>query len=168
MLASLFGNFIVFTLVHVLLSVVGIVAGLVVVGGFMSGKRIDGWTATFLITTILTNVTGFLFPFVVLMPSHILGGLSLIALAIALVALYNKQLAGGWRGVYVVTAVISLYFNVFVLIAQLFHRIPAMMVLAPQQKEPPFGLTQLLVLVIFIALGRAAWRGFVRNAAVAR
>lgn len=164
----MFGNFIVFTLVHVLLSVIGIVAGLVVVGAFMSGKRFSSWDAIFLVTTILTNVTGFLFPFVVLMPSHILGGLSLVALAIALVALYGKHLTGGWRGVYVVTAVVALYFNVFVLIAQLFHRIPAMIALAPQQKEPPFAVTQLVVLVIFVVLGRAAWKGFVPSAAVAR
>jgi hypothetical protein len=149
-----------FTLMHVVLSLVGIFAGLVVTGGLVAGKRLDGWTGVFLVTTVLTNVTGFGFPFVTLLPSHIVGILSLIVLAVVIVARYWKHLAGAWHGVYVVGAVLALYLNVFVLLAQLFLRLPALIVLAPSQKEPPFLVTQLIVLALFIWLGRAAMRGF--------
>jgi hypothetical protein len=148
-----------FTLIHIVLSLVGIVTGLVVAGGFVAGKRLDGWSGVFLVTTVLTNVTGFGFPFVTLLPSHIVGVLSLIVLAVVIVARYLKHLAGAWRGAYVVGAVIALYLNVFVLLAQLFLRLPALIVSAPTQKEPPFLLTQLVVLGLFIWLGRAAMRG---------
>jgi hypothetical protein len=154
-----------FTLIHVVLSLVGIFAGLVVAGGLVAGKRLDGWTGVFLVTTVLTNLTGFGFPFVVLMPSHIVGVLSLVVLAIVIVARYWKHLAGPWRGVYVVGAVLALYFNVFVLLVQLFRRLPALIVAAPTQKEPPFLVTQLVVLGLFIWLGRAAMRGFRTEAA---
>jgi len=153
-------NITTFTFLHVALSVVGLIAGLVVVGGLMSGRRIDGWTGTFLVTTFLTNLSGFGFPFVQLLPSHVLGILSLILIPVVMYALYAKRLEGGWRRVYVVGAVVALYFNAFVLVAQLFHRIPALIVLAPKQKEPPFLIAQLLLLVLFIVLGRAASRGF--------
>ncbi len=153
-------NLATFTLVHTLLSVVGILAGMVVVGGLMAGVRYNGWIATYLATTILTNATGFGFPFVVLMPSHILGVISLVILPLAVVALYVKHLAGGWRTTFVVTTVTALYFNVFVLIVQLFRKVPAMIALAPTQKEPPFAATQLIILALFIVLGRAAVRGF--------
>ena len=149
-----------FTLIHVMLSLIGIVAGLVVVGGLMAGKRFDTWNVIYLATTVLTNATGFLFPFRVLMPSHILGGLSLVILPIAIAALYWKQLAGGWRKTFVVATVVALYFNVFVLVAQLFAKVPAMIALAPTQMEPPFALTQVIVLVVFVALGRASWAGY--------
>jgi hypothetical protein len=149
-----------FTLIHVVLSLVGIFTGLVVAGGFVAGKRLEGWTCVFLVSTVLTNVTGFGFPFVTLLPSHIVGVLSLIVLAVVLVARYWKRLAGGWHGVFVVGAVLALYLNVFVLLAQLFLRLPALIVLAPTQKEPPFLVTQLIVLALFIWLGRAARRGF--------
>jgi hypothetical protein len=153
-------NLATFTLVHTLLSVVGILAGMVVVGGLMAGVRFKGWIATYLVTTILTNATGFGFPFVVLMPSHILGVISLIILPVAVLALYSKHLAGGWRTAFVVITVVALYFNVFVLVVQLFRKVPAMIALAPTQKEPPFVATQLLILALFIVLGRAALRGF--------
>lgn len=153
-------NLATFTLFHVLVSIAGIVAGCVVVGGLISGRRLDGWTGTFLITTFLTNLTGFGFPFPRLMPSHILGALSLLIIPVTAYALYKQHLAGSWRRTYVVTAVTVLYFNVFVLFAQLFAKVPAMIALAPTQKEPPFGLTQLLVLICFVLLGRAAVRGF--------
>jgi hypothetical protein len=149
-----------FTLIHVLLSLVGIFAGLVVAGGLASGKRLDGWTGIFLVTTVLTNVTGFFFPFVTLLPSHIVGAVSLVILPVVLAARYWKQLAGGWRAVYVVGAVAALYLNAFVLLAQLFRRIPALIVSAPTQKEPPFLVSQVLVLALFLWLGRAALRGF--------
>lgn len=149
-----------FTFVHVMLSVVGIVAGLFVVGGLASGKRLDGWIGIFLVTTLLTNITGFLFPFRVLMPSHILGGISLLIIPVCLYALYGKQLEGGWRKVFVITAVTALYFNVFVLIAQLFAKVPGLIVVSPTQQTPLFGATQLVLLIIFVAIGRAARRGF--------
>lgn len=149
-----------FTLIHVVLSLVGIFAGLVVAGGFVAGKRLDGWTGVFLVSTVLTNVTGFGFPFVSLLPSHIVGVISLIVLAVVFVARYWKHLAGGWHGVFVVGAVLALYLNVFVLLAQLFLRLPALIVAAPTQKEPPFLVTQLAVLALFVWLGQAARRGY--------
>ena len=149
-----------FTLIHVVLSLVGIFAGLVVAGGFVAGKRLDGWIGAFLVSTVLTNVTGFGFPFVRLLPSHIVGVISLIVLAVVIVARYWKHFAGGWHGVFVVGAVLALYLNVFVLLAQLFLRLPALIAAAPTQKEPPFLVTQLSVLALFLWLGRAARRGY--------
>ena len=154
-----------FTLIHVVLSLVGIFAGLVVAGGLVAGNRLDGWTGLFLVTTVLTNVTGFGFRFTTFMASHGVGILSLLILPIVIAARYWKHLAGGWRTVYVVGAVFTLYLNVFVLLVQLFRRIPAMLVSAPTQKEAPFLLTQLLVLALFVWLGWAAQRGFGEPAA---
>lgn len=148
-----------FTLFHVLVSLAGIFSGCVIVGGFMAGKRLDGWTGTFLVTTILTNASGFGFPFVTLMPSYIVGALSLVILAVAVFARYGRHLAGSWRSVFVITSVAALYFNVFVLVVQQFKKTPALLMLAPEQKEPPFAITQLLVLALFIVLGRASLRG---------
>jgi len=149
-----------FTLIHVALSLVGIFTGLVVAGGLVAGKRLDGWTSVFLATTVATSVTGFGFPFVTFLPSHAVAILSLVVLPVAIVARYVKHLAGAWRGIYVVGAVLALYLNVFVLLAQLFLRLPALMALAPTQKEPPFLLTQTLVLALFVWLGFAAVKGF--------
>jgi len=149
-----------FTLIHVVLSLVGIVAGLVVVGGLMAGTRFDGWTGVYLVTTVLTNVTGFGFPFSTLLPSHIVGGISLVVLAVAIAARYWKHLAGAWRRVFVVTTVVALYLNVFVLVAQLFQKVPAMIALAPTQTAPAFVVTHLIVLALFVVLGRAAVKGF--------
>jgi len=149
-----------FTLIHVVVSLVGIIAGLVVAGGLVAGKRLDGWTGVFLVTTVLTNVTGFGFPFVTFLPSHAVAILSLVVLALVIVARYWKHLAGAWRRVYVVGTVLALYLNVFVLLNQLFLRIPALIAAAPHQKEPPFLVTQLVVLALFIWLGRAALKGF--------
>jgi hypothetical protein len=149
-----------FTLIHTVLSLIGILAGLVVAGGLVAGKRLDGWTGVFLVTTVLTNVTGFGFPFVTFLPSHGVGVVSLVVLAVVIVARYWKHLVGPWRGVYVVGTVAALYLNVFVLVNQLFLRLPALLVSAPHQKEPPFLVTQILVLAIFIWLGRAAFKGF--------
>ena len=149
-----------FALIHVVLSLLGIFAGLVVVGGLMSGKRLDGWVGLFLVTTVLTNATGFGFPFVRLLPSHILGGLSLVILPVTIAARYWKHLAGGWRQVFVVTSIVALYFNVFVLVVQLFAKFPFLIAVAPTQQAPAFIVTQLLVLALFVVLGRAAVRGF--------
>jgi hypothetical protein len=149
-----------FTLIHVVLSLVGIFTGLIVAGGFVAGKRLDGWIGVFLVSTVLTNATGFGFPFVSLLPSHIVGVLSLIVLAVVIAARYWKHLAGRWHGVFVVGAVLALYLNVFVLLAQLFLRLPALIAAAPSQKEPPFLVTQLIVLALFFWLGQAARRGY--------
>jgi len=151
-----------FTLIHVLLSLIAIFAGLVVVGGLMAGARLDGWTGLFLVTTVLTSVTGFGFPFVALLPSHVVGIVSLILLPIVIFARYRQRLAGAWRTVYVVGTVLVLYLNVFVLVVQLFRRVPALVVAAPTQKEPPFLVTQLIVLGLFVARGFAAVRRFRR------
>jgi len=156
-----------FTLIHVVLSLVGIVAGLVVAGGLVAGKRLDGWTGVFLLTTVLTNVTGFGFPFVTFLPSHAVAILSLVVLLFVIVARYWKHLVGAWHGVYVVGSVLALYLNVFVLINQLFLRLPALLASAPTQKEPPFLVTQLIVPALFLWLGRAALKGFRAESAAA-
>jgi hypothetical protein len=145
-----------FTLVHVLISLIGIAAGFVVLYGMLTAKRLPGWTATFLAMTLLTSVTGFFFPFHKLMPSHILGVISLVVLAIAIPARYIFHMAGPWRKTYVITSMMAQYFNVFVLIAQAFQKVPALKALAPTQSEPPFLMSQLVVMVIFIALIIAA------------
>ena len=141
-----------FTLVHVLLSLVGIGSGLLVVYGLLIGKRFDGATAIFLTTTVATSVTGFLFPFDHLLPSHKVGIISLVMLALAVTARYAFHLAGAWRRIYVITAVIALYLNVFVLVVQSFLKIPALKAMAPTQTEPPFLVAQGIVLLIFVGL----------------
>lgn len=141
------------TLFHVVLSLVGIASGFVVVYGFLKSKYFKGWTSLFLATTVATSVTGFLFPFHHFLPSHGVGILSLIVLAIAIVALYRYRLAGGWRKTFAITSVIALYFNFFVLIVQLFMKVPALHDLAPTQSEPPFQIAQLVALVLFVVLG---------------
>jgi hypothetical protein len=144
------------TLAHVLISLVGIGSGLVVLYGLLNAKRLDGWTGVFLATTAATSVSGFLLPAPHFLPSHAVGILSLIVLVIAIVARYLRHLAGGWRTTYVITAVIALYFNVFVLVAQLFQKVPALKALAPTGSEPPFLIAEVLVLGIFVVLGRRA------------
>jgi hypothetical protein len=141
-----------FTLVHVLISLVGIASGLIVVFGFLAGKRLDGLNALFLLTTVLTSVSGFGFPFEHLLPSHKVGILSLIILVVAITARYLFHMEGSWRWIYVVTSTTALYFNVFVLVVQLFEKVPALRALAPTQKEPPFLVAQLAVLLIFVVL----------------
>ena len=141
-----------YTLLHVLVSLVGIGSGLVVMFGFLTGRRLDRWTTVFLLTTALTSISGFGFPFDHLLPSHILGIMSLAVLAMAIPARYLFNLAGAWRWIYVVGATIALYFNVFVLVVQCFEKVPALKGLAPTQKEPPFVVAQLLVLLIFATL----------------
>jgi hypothetical protein len=148
-----------FTIFHVILSLVGIVSGFVVVFGLLGSKRLDGWTPLFLTTTAATSLTGFLFPIHGFTPALGLGILSLIVLAIASLALYRFRLAGGWSRTYTITAVIALYFNVFVLVVQLFMKVPALKAIAPTQSEPPFQMAQLAVLLIFAILGvRAAMK----------
>jgi hypothetical protein len=149
-----------FTLVHVIISLIGIASGIIVVFGMLGGNRMPGMTALFLATTVLTSATGFLFPFTTLLPSHIVGIISLVILAIALFALYVQNLAGAWRWIYVVTAVIALYLNCFVGVVQSFMKLSFLQPLAPTQSEPPFQVAQIAVLVIFIVLGFLAVRKF--------
>jgi len=141
-----------FTLLHVIISLVGIVTGFVVLYGLFGANRMSGMTALFLVTTILTSATGFLFPFTQLLPSHMIGILSLVLLAVACFALYSKRLVGAWRWIYVLTAMIALYLNVFVLIIQSFLKIGPLHALAPSvpPSEPPFAIVQGVVLVLFI------------------
>lgn len=141
-----------FTVLHLIISMIAIALGFVVAGGLLASNRLPGWTAWFLILTILTSATGFLFPFTKLLPSHIVAIISLVLLAIAVYALYGKGLAGVWRTVYVVTAMLALWFNVFVLIAQSFQKVALLNVSAPTGAEPPFAITQGIVLVFFIGL----------------
>jgi hypothetical protein len=146
----------IFTLVHVVISLVGIASGLVVLAGMLAAKRLDRWTAIFLVTTVATSVTGFMFPFVHLLPSHAVGLLSLIVLAPVIFARYRRGMAGLWRPIYVIGSVLALYLNVFVLVVQSFLKVPALKAMAPTQSEPPFQIAQLVVLAIFVALGVAA------------
>ena len=149
-----------YTLIHVIISLAGIVSGLVVVYGLLTAKPLNGWTALFLVTTIATSVTGFGFPIHKFRPPHVVGVLSLIVLAIAVVARYGFHLTGAWRATYVVTAILALYFNVFVGVVQAFDKIASLKALAPTQKEPPFAIAQGAVLVIFIVLGVLATKRF--------
>ena len=149
-----------FTLFHVLLSLIGIATGFIVMFGLFGGKTLDGWTTIFLLSTILTSVTGFFFPFTHLLPSHILGIFSLILLAIALYARYGRNMMGGWRKTYVVTAMLALYLNVFVLVAQLFQKVPGLKALAPKGSEPPFLIAQSVILILFILLTNRAIKSF--------
>jgi hypothetical protein len=142
-----------FTLLHVLISPAGIGSGFIVVYGLLTGRRLDGWTAIFLTTTVLTSLTGFLFPVEHLLPSHVVGVISLVVLAVAILARYALHLAHAWRWIYVVCAVLSLYLNSFVAVVQSFLKVPALKALAPTQKEPPFLIAQLIVMALFIVLG---------------
>ena len=156
-----------FTWVHVVLSLVGIGSGFVVVYGLFAGKRMDGWTALFLASTALTSVTGFGFPFDHLLPSQIVGIISLVALAFAAFARYVLHLAGAARWMYVVGAMLALYLNVFVLIVQAFEKVPGLKELAPTQSEPPFLVAQLVVLGLFVFLSIFAVKKFRDAPAVA-
>ena len=154
-----------FVLVHVIISLIAIVAGLIVMFGMLGSKQQPGLTAIFLLFTILTSVTGFFIPPYLtekLLPSHMIGILSLILLAIASIALYVMKLAGPWRWIYVVTALVSLYLNVFVLVIQSFLKVPALHALAPSvpPAEPPFAVAQGLVLVFFVIMIIGVWRRF--------
>jgi hypothetical protein len=151
-----------FTMVHVIISLIAIVSGIIVMFGLLGSRRMPGLTAIFLLLTILTSATGFLFPFEKLLPSHMIGILSLVLLAIACIALYVMKLSGAWRWVYVVTAMISLYLNVFVLIIQAFLKVGPLHALAPSvpPSEPPFAILQGIVLVFFVIVIIGAVRRF--------
>lgn len=145
-----------FTTLHVIISLIAIVAGLVVFYGWLTGWESMNLTHVFLATTVLTTVTGFMFPFIQLLPSHITGIVSAIVLVPALYALYGKHATGGWRKVYLITALIALYLNCFVLVVQMFLKIPTLRALAPNGNEPPFLVAQVAVLVAFIWFGYRA------------
>jgi hypothetical protein len=151
-----------FTMAHVIISLIGIASGIVVMFAMLGSNRLPGLTAIFLLSTVLTSATGFLFPFTQLLPSHMVGIISLVLLAIACIALYAMRLAGPWRWIYVLTALVSLYLNVFVLVIQGFLKIPALHALAPSvpPSEPPFAVIQGLVLLFFVIVIAGAWRRF--------
>jgi hypothetical protein len=141
-----------FTILHVIITLVAIGSGLIVVGGMFASHRLAVTTALFLFTTILTSVTGFLFPIHGFTPALGVGILACVILAVTLFALYKEHLAGPWRWIYVIGAVASLYLNVFVLVVQSFVKVSALNALAPTQTEPPFAITQAAVLAIFILI----------------
>jgi hypothetical protein len=151
-----------FTLLHVVISLIAIVAGLIVMFGMLGSRSMPGLTATFLILTILTNVTGFGFPFKELLPSHIIAIISLVLLAVACLALYVMGLKGGWRPIYIITALVALYLNVFVLVIQSFLKIPTLTALAPGNPPsgPVFGVVQGLVLLFFAIVIIGVWRRY--------
>ena len=150
----------VYTAFHVLLSLIGIGAGFIMIFGLIGGRWLGFWISTFLWTTILTSVTGFFFPFKGITPGIILGIISLVVLAISVFALRAKKLAGGWRSAFVITAVIAEWLNFFVLIAQLFEKVPALHQLAPTNSEGPFKIAQLTALILFVVLGFLATKNF--------
>ena len=151
-----------FTALHVIISLIAIASGIIVMFGLLGSKHLPALTAIFLVFTILTSVTGFLFPFTKLLPSHMVGILSLVLLAVACIALYGMRLSGVWRPVYVVTAMASLYLNVFVLIIQAFLKVPELHALAPGEPPagPVFAVVQGIVLVFFVLVIVGAWRRF--------
>jgi hypothetical protein len=149
-----------FTTLHVIISLIGIGSGIVVVLGMCQGLRLPRWTAVFLLTTVLTSVTGFLFHSTAFGPPQVIGVISLVVLAIAIVALYVNHLAGASRWIYIVSVVVALWFNAFVGVVQAFQKVPALHALAPTQKEPPFFAAQLLVLALFVVVAAIALRRF--------
>ena len=149
-----------YSLLHVLISPIGIASGFVVLYGLLNAKRLDGWTALFLTTTALTSISGFGFPFDHLLPSHKVGIISLLVLAVTIPARYLFHMQGAWRAAYVIGSGLALYFNVFVLVVQAFMKVPALKALAPTQQEPPFLIAQLIVLAAFIWLIARATKRF--------
>jgi hypothetical protein len=149
-----------YTLIHVVISLIGIASGFIVLFGIFNAKRLDRWTTVFLVTTAATSLTGFGFPFDHLLPAHKVGILSLVVLAVAVLARYAFHLSRQWRWIYVITAQLALYFNVFVLVVQAFEKVPALRALAPTQKEAPFLIAQVIVLLAFVVLTVVAVRRF--------
>jgi hypothetical protein len=148
-----------FTIFHTVLSLIGIAAGLIVMFGMWASNRMPAMTAVFLLTTILTSLTGFMFPFKAFGPPHAVGVISLVVLVFTVLGLYGYRLAGRWRAVYVSTAVLALYLNTFVGVVQAFQKIPFLNAFAPKGNEPPFAIAQGIVLVLFVLAG---WRAVKR------
>jgi hypothetical protein len=144
-----------FTLIHVVISLVGLLSGAVVLVAMIGDKRREGWTALFLVTTAATSLTGFLFP-AGFDPAHVVGIISLVAVALAVLGLYGGRLAGVWRPVFIISAALAFYLNVFVGVVQAFQKLPFLQALAPTQSEPPFLVAQLVVLIAIIALSALA------------
>ena len=142
-----------FTLLHTVISVIAIISGFIVLGGMYAARRLPGWTELFLVTTALTSITGFFFPNSKITPGQVFGAITLVVMVPTVIALYRLHLRGAWRWIYAGGAVIVLYLNVFVLIAQLFAKVTILQPLAPTQSEPPFLITEFVVLVIFVVLG---------------
>ena len=149
-----------FTELHVIISLIGIVAGLVFFAALTGGRWLSLINGLFLVFTILTSVTGFFFHSKAIGPPHIVGVISLVVLAVTLIAIYGRRLAGIWRGVFVITAVLALYLNCFVLVVQLFQKIPSLNAFAPTGTEPPFVAAQGATLLLFLVLGFLAFRRF--------
>ncbi|HEY1986491.1 MAG TPA: hypothetical protein VGG85_13840 [Terracidiphilus sp.] len=149
-----------FTMLHVVISLIGIASGFIVVFGLIAGKRIPALTMLFLVATALTSLTGFLFPIKGVTPGIVIGILSLVVLALAIYALYGAHLAGKWRGTYVISVALAQFFNFFVLVVQSFEKVPALHALAPTQSELPFKMAQLGSLVLFAVLTAMAYRRF--------
>lgn len=149
-----------FTALHVLISLVGIASGLIVMYGLLTANRLQRWTTVFLVSTAATSLSGFLFPFKGVTPGIVVGILSIIVLALAIVGRYALNLSGPWRPIYIVAASVALYFNVFVFVVQSFEKIPQLRALAPTQKEPPFAVVQLFVLLMFVVATGFALKRF--------
>lgn len=152
-----------FTVLHVVISMIAIFAGFIVVGAMFAGANLGCWTAFFLLMTVLTSLTGFLFPFKTVTPAIVVGAVASLILVVALWALYGHGLAGRWRVVYVVAAIASLYLNMFVLIAQSFQKVSFLNPYAPTGSEPPFLIAQVTTLVAFVFLGVLAAKRFHPN-----
>jgi hypothetical protein len=149
-----------FTIIHVAISLAAIASGFIVVFGMIANKRLDGWNALFLATTVLTSVTGFGFPIKGMTPGIAFGIISLVLLTPVVYARYSRRLVGVWRPVYIIGAVLAFYLNFVVLIVQSFQKVPALKALAPTQSEPPFLVTQVVAMAAFIVLGALAVRKF--------
>ncbi len=149
-----------YTLIHTAISLVGIASGFVVLYGLLKASRLDRWTALFLVSPVATSVTGFGFPITHFGAPHWVGVISLVVLAVAIFARYIRRLAGAWRWIYVFSAALALYLNVFVGVVQAFQKLSVLKALAPTQTEPPFLFAQLIVLALFIALTFVAARRF--------
>jgi hypothetical protein len=149
-----------FTFLHVVLSLIGIASGLVVVLGMFRSSRLEGWTALFLTTTVLTSVTGFFFHSAKFGPAHVIGVISLVTLALAISGLYAFHLGGAWRWVYVTGAITALYLNCFVAVVQGFQKVPFLHAFAPKGNEPAFLVAQVVVLLLFIGFTVGAVRSF--------
>jgi hypothetical protein len=149
-----------FTTLHVAISLIAIAAGLIAVLGWIAARNLPTLNALFLAFTALTSITGFLFPFKAVTPGIVVGLLSMVVLGIAAVARYVAHMHGGWRGTYVISAALALYFNVFVFIVQSFEKVPALHALAPTQSEGPFKIAQLVTLLLFVTLTVMAFRRY--------
>ncbi len=155
-----------FTVLHVVISLIAIAAGLSVVAGMLRSDSVSAWTAVFLTTTVLTVATGFLFPITAFTPALGVGIVCAVALAAALMALYGFHLAGPWRLTYIVAAIFALYLNAFVAVVQAFQKLPWLHALAPTQSEPAFVAAQTALLIVFVVLGVLGARRFYPQRAV--